>query len=170
MTGLHAANKISESFLLDAVFDPFNIRLYYELKKTYMRMVIMMSRVINLTDVIAEKKVSQIKQSCEREFEREQILRDVPTNLKTRGLDLSEAIKKLEYKLAEYEESFYNFTKNNVRKEDTFVFTAFLFSHMRNFVDALSIDESGEEIVICIDYLKNLSERAARTYVSDLME
>jgi len=131
----------------------------------------MMSKVINLTDVIAEKKVAQIKQSSERQIEREQILsNEAPIALKTYGLDLSEAVKKFEYKLAECEESFYNFTKTNVSQEDTFVFTAFLISHMRNFVDALSIYQTGEEVIICIDYLKHLSERTARTYLLSLME
>lgn len=128
-----------------------------------------MTKVIQLSDAIAEKKIRQIKPTDERKTEREQILKEERPVRRSSSADLSEAVKKLEYKLAECEESFYNFTKSTVEKGDALVFTAFFISHMRNFVDALSIDETGEEVIVCMDYLKDLSERVAKSYLSDLL-
>lgn len=129
-----------------------------------------MSKVTQLSDAIAERKVRQIKLTDERRVERKQILKEAQPVKQSTKADLSKAVKILEYKLAQCEESFYDFTKSNFDGSDAFAFTAFLFSHMRNFVDALSLDETGEESIICMEYLKHLSEKAAATYLNNLIQ
>lgn len=128
-----------------------------------------MKKVIKLSDAIAEKKIHQVKPTEERKSSREQILMDIPDH-GLKNLSLSEAAKTLEYKLAYCEDSFFKFTNSNFDEDDTLVFSAFLINHIRNVIDAIAFDEEDEQILICIGYLRNLSERTARTYLSALMK
>lgn len=84
------------------------------------------------------------------------------------GDDMIRALQEVKSRKRELEEKFYNFTRTEVKYENTFIFGAFITEMLQNIIDILD-EEGGEDLETTLKYLNELKITLVNTATKKLL-